>query len=743
MQLHGKQIRDESIELNKLSGSGVVEFQSATMSFGTQSRLFYDNLPSTQFEVANKSYVDSVVQGLDIKESVKIKTDSLITLSGEYTLQGINLQEGDRVLVNGQDGNNPDVNNGIWVVKSSSWVRPDDFNPSLGTVTSGSFTFVEEGDFADCGFVLSTDNLIDENTPIIFVQFSAAGVILAGTGLDKSGNTIFLTDTGVDAGIYSTNSWSIPSLNIDAQGRVISASSSVITLGPAEDGTYEDGIFTDLTPETPVGFAVDRINEILLLLAPTPPSTNWTTAFGNTVPTLTSSTLTNTPRMIGTTTPTSNIVTTQTPTFTISSNVGMGSAARTKDGTFDFILKDWDDNIIESATIDTNSVTKTTGTLRWTIGDPYTIQGQTGFWVGVTSFNAPTFTTLTSIPRGITPQKIKFEHPTSQTKNSVTFYVDLATHTPSVNTLTIGTLPLMTRYISGVPSLSGGETIPITSFVINNVSTYFYSNTGAYNITGTGIVTSNSNPFDVIPSTLNENQTFSNKEATVVSTSFYTEALSIIITPKNRISGTGTAQTKTLNNSTDGYLRIDTVSDETLRFTSGTGNFPSVGVSYDNTQSGVNLSTNTELQLINGYYRWPQGNYTNFGGPNYTGITTGDNISGVEWRWSTFELNNVTTPVNNITINFPSGTPTTNIGTNYSDIKMYVKIGNSGWLDATLPQDTQDPFIDGDGALTVAGSTITSRIVTFGTIARSGQVYVRIGVKSTNTSYVFRKPTMN
>jgi hypothetical protein len=39
-------------------------------------------------------------------------------------------------------------------------------------------------------------------------------------------------------------------------------------IGSAEDGTYTDGLFTDLTYSTPVGTAVDRFNEVLKGLAP-------------------------------------------------------------------------------------------------------------------------------------------------------------------------------------------------------------------------------------------------------------------------------------------------------------------------------------------------------------------------------------------------------------------------------------------------------------------------------------------
>ena len=40
------------------------------------------------------------------------------------------------------------------------------------------------------------------------------------------------------------------------------------TIGTAEDGDYTDGLFTDFAPTTPVGTAIDRINEVLKGLAP-------------------------------------------------------------------------------------------------------------------------------------------------------------------------------------------------------------------------------------------------------------------------------------------------------------------------------------------------------------------------------------------------------------------------------------------------------------------------------------------
>ena len=68
-------------------------------------------------------------------------------------------------------------------------------------------------------------------------------------------------------------------LALDANNNIILTSSSggsgsaTTTIGPAEDGSYADGLFTDFTTSTAIGTAVDRFNEILKALAPSPAPT--------------------------------------------------------------------------------------------------------------------------------------------------------------------------------------------------------------------------------------------------------------------------------------------------------------------------------------------------------------------------------------------------------------------------------------------------------------------------------------
>jgi hypothetical protein len=154
--------------------------------------------PTADSDAATKYYVDAARSGLDVKASVKAATTANITLSNTQTVDGVALSVGDRVLVKDQSTASQ---NGIYVVASGSWTRSTDAdnNPG-GEVTSGMFTFVEQGTVnSDCGFVLTTEDPITlGTTALTFTLFSASGTLIAGEGLSKSGNTLQVnTSNGV------------------------------------------------------------------------------------------------------------------------------------------------------------------------------------------------------------------------------------------------------------------------------------------------------------------------------------------------------------------------------------------------------------------------------------------------------------------------------------------------------------------------------------------------------------------
>ncbi len=182
------------------NGTGTV-----TVPSGYQGRAGF-----TSDSLVNKTYVDSVANGLDVKASVKVATTanlgatysntapSTLTNSGSQAalaIDGVTLTVNARVLVKNQT---TAAQNGFYKVTtvgtgSTNWVltRTPDAD-AASELTAGAFTFAEEGTLnGDNGYVLSTNGAITlGTTAITFEQFSGAGQITAGDGLTKNGNTI-------------------------------------------------------------------------------------------------------------------------------------------------------------------------------------------------------------------------------------------------------------------------------------------------------------------------------------------------------------------------------------------------------------------------------------------------------------------------------------------------------------------------------------------------------------------------
>lgn len=167
-----------------------VQFQLSGLTTATTRTL---TVPDANGTIATQEYVAGVVEGLDVKQSVRVATTAAGTLATSFAngqiVDGVTLVTGDRILIKDQAMGEE---NGIYVVQATGApVRSDDANMD-SDVTSGLFTFVEEGtDNGDNGYVLTTnDPIVVGTTPLVFTQFSGAGQIIAGDGIQKSGNTL-------------------------------------------------------------------------------------------------------------------------------------------------------------------------------------------------------------------------------------------------------------------------------------------------------------------------------------------------------------------------------------------------------------------------------------------------------------------------------------------------------------------------------------------------------------------------
>jgi hypothetical protein len=202
----------------------------------------------TADSLANKAYVDSVANGLDVKASVRVATTAnlgatysngagTLTNSGSQAalaIDGVTLIAQDRVLVKNQTAG---AQNGFYKVTtvgngSTNWVltRTPDAD-AASELTAGAFTFAEEGTTnGDNGYVLSTNGAITlGTTAITFEQFSGAGQITAGNGLTKSGNTI-------DA-VGTANRIAVAADTIDIASTYV-GQTSLTTLGTIATGTW-------------------------------------------------------------------------------------------------------------------------------------------------------------------------------------------------------------------------------------------------------------------------------------------------------------------------------------------------------------------------------------------------------------------------------------------------------------------------------------------------------------------------
>ena len=98
--------------------------------------------PTADGDGATKGYVDSVTQGLDVKDSVKATTTANGTLSSAFangsTIDGVSLSTNDRILIKNQS---TQTENGIYTVNASGApTRADDLD--TGADAAGAFVFV-------------------------------------------------------------------------------------------------------------------------------------------------------------------------------------------------------------------------------------------------------------------------------------------------------------------------------------------------------------------------------------------------------------------------------------------------------------------------------------------------------------------------------------------------------------------------------------------------------------------------
>ena len=225
--------------------------------------------PSATTDAANKAYVDSVAEGLDIKGSCVASTTAALAAvtynngtagvgatltanaNGALAAQdGVTLVAAERLLVKNQAST---LENGIYVVTTVGTAgapfvltRSTDMDGSPTSEIPGAFTFVQEGTTnADNGFVCTTNAPVTMGTTgIVWVQFSGAGQIDAGAGLAKTGDVLSVNVDDVTTAIVGDAVTVKVSANLTTPNIGVANGDSFTATGTVSGATITDGTAT-------------------------------------------------------------------------------------------------------------------------------------------------------------------------------------------------------------------------------------------------------------------------------------------------------------------------------------------------------------------------------------------------------------------------------------------------------------------------------------------------------------------
>jgi len=272
--------------------------------------------------------------------------------------------------------------------------------------------------------------------------------------------------------------------------------------------------------------------------------------------------------------------------------------------------------------------------------------------------------------------------------------------------------------------LVGGVNSARVAFTASAADTVgrFYNATRIFSAGGSGLSTTNAAlPVSPVSASVQTAQLSIN-----VNGGSQTEAATFTINAYNSAGASATLSIPTT-------VRMDSTQDGSNRVSSSIGQYPASDYTTAfNPSSSLAVAGGEELQMLNGKYRYPAGNYTTalpVAGPNYSSVPVGSYSS---MRWVTLNLGAIAGAVS-LTLSFNSATNfTTGI---MSSFALYVRVDGAtptvGWVDGNAAYPgVGNPTNNGDAAMDFTLSNVTAglKVVVFGTAPKTGTVYARIGI---------------
>lgn len=135
------------------------------LDLNSTSRILNLPAPTLDGHAANKAYVDSAIEGLAWKDSVRVSTQSNLSIASPgATIDGITMAANDRVLVRAQTAQ---TENGIYIWNGAATPMTRSADASTFAELEQAVTTVEEGTSAGAAFrqtaingVIGTDNVL-------------------------------------------------------------------------------------------------------------------------------------------------------------------------------------------------------------------------------------------------------------------------------------------------------------------------------------------------------------------------------------------------------------------------------------------------------------------------------------------------------------------------------------------------------------------------------------------------------
>ena len=260
-------------------GSTAISLGGTSLTLAGLTSVTLTQDPTLDLQAATKQYVDNLVStGLAFHQPVQAATTAslasttggtvtynngtggvgaTITLSVALTtVDGYSPTNTNRILVKDEPNQ---AYNGIytWATGGTVLTRATDadtYGSGVNQLSQNDYFFVQNGTVnKGSSFVVTTVGTITfGTTAITFAEFSNSQVYTAGTGLTLTGTTFSISNTGVTNATYGTAS-SVPTLAINAQGQVTSASNTAIAINGNQitSGTvgssYISGSYTGIT----------------------------------------------------------------------------------------------------------------------------------------------------------------------------------------------------------------------------------------------------------------------------------------------------------------------------------------------------------------------------------------------------------------------------------------------------------------------------------------------------------------